>query len=845
MMNDAAGAWQVGDNLIARGEAWSILGVMAYSDCEALRLEGTGTSNRHRIRTLLVPFDRPVRKRSRGLLRVVRGVRWLHELRRLSLRMHAFGALRRAAPSGIRLLAYQLEPALAVCRRGVSRVLIADDVGLGKTVQAGLIVVELAARADAFRALVLAPAGLIPQWSRELRNHFGISATVADAAWLRVASREIPADVNPWSLDGVYLASVDFSKRAEVLKSIEDLRWDVVIVDEAHGAAPGTDRRHAVNAIARRARCVVLLTATPDNGEPGRMDDLCRLGAGSEPAKPITVFCRLRSEVAGGLPRRRRFLAVRPTDQERLMHRLLERYTRRLWTEGMARGDSRARLVSIVLRKRALSSASSLADSARRRLDLLDSATHDPGAQQLRLPIDVDGLLEDAEPDAVLGAAGLGDVARERRWLAAIVEAAVWASRHESKAARLARLLSRIREPVIVFTEYRDTLVRLARSLSGHGPEVVSIHGGMDALERDAVVRRFSEQCLWLLATDAAAEGLNLQARCRIVIHYELPWSPTRLEQRCGRVDRIGQTRRVHEIALVADDTAEAFVLAPLGRRIARTKRGTATFSASDASEKVAVPFSVDQLVRLLNESRVADAIVGGAPLYTDTGEPTARANEPVEDITLRGEAVHECRRLLSVRRFIQLSLHEGARPAQDDVDVITVSRVRGLSGSTGRGVVLIYALVLTAGSRIVHSELLPVHVAMDSGVFPITPQALRDEIRQRRTALEAATAPVVRNTCAARMASVGPPYAVMLEQRARRERAIAESRQSSARQLVQIGLFDRRAVRTAAPSGTDRALLAQAEAHLHISSADATLGWSAELRTILVVDRPDRDRQV
>ena len=659
MTNDAAGAWQVGDNLIARGEPWTVLGVTAFSDCAALKLEGAGTSNARRIRTLLVPFDRPVRRPRRELIRVGRGGRWLHELRRLSLRMHAFGALRGAAASGIRLLPYQLEPALAICR-GVSRVLIADDVGLGKTIQAGLIVVELAARADAFRALVLAPAGLIPQWSRELRDHFDIRATVADAAWLRAASRQMPADVNPWSLDGVYLASVDFSKRAEVLKSIEDLLWDVVVVDEAHGAGPGTDRRDAVNAIARRARRVVLLTATPDNGEPGRMDDLCGLGEESERPIPITVFRRLRSEAAGSVPRRTRFQTVRPTDQERQMHRLLERYTKRLWIEGKARGDPRARLVSIVLRKRGLSSASSLAASARRRLDLLDSATPDPAAQQLRLPIDDDGLLEDAEPDAVLGAPGLGDAPRERRWLAAIIEAALYASRHESKAARLTRLLSKVREPVIVFTEYRDTLARLARSLSGQGPGVVSIHGGMDASERDAVVRKFNEECLWLLATDAAAEGLNLHARCRIVIHYELPWSPTRLEQRCGRVDRMGQTRRVHEIALIADDTAESLVLAPLGRRIARA------WSAKRGIE-----------IRRLNESRVADAIVGGAALHMDAGGPTARANEPVRDTTLRAEAVLECRRLLAVRRFIRLSLRDGARPPEDDV--ITVSRVRSL----------------------------------------------------------------------------------------------------------------------------------------------------------------------
>ncbi|MCA1562988.1 MAG: DEAD/DEAH box helicase [Acidobacteria bacterium] len=814
MTNHPSDAWQVGDNVIVRAESWTVLGVTAFSDCTALRLEGAGTSNARRVRTLLLPFDRPVRGRPRGLLRVVRGARWLHELRRLSLRAHAFGALRTAASSRIRLLPYQLEPALAVCRHGVSRVLIADDVGLGKTIQAGLIVVELAALADAFRALVLAPAGLIPQWSRELRDHFGISATIADATWLRAAGRAMPSDVNPWSLEGVYLASIDFSKRAEVLNSIEDLLWDVVVVDEAHGAGPGTDRRQAVNAIARRARHVVLLTATPDNGEPGRMDDLCRLGSEDE-LEPITVFRRLRGEVANALPRRTRFLAVRPTDRERQMHRLLERYTRRLWTEGMARGDPRARLVSIVLRKRALSSAASLATSAQRRLDIVGSSMPDPSARQLRLPMDGEELLEDAEPDAVLGAPGLEDAARERRWLAAIVEAAACAARHESKATRLVRLMSIMREPVIVFTEYRDTLARLARLLSGHGLEVVSIHGGMTALERDAVVRRFNEECLWLLATDAAADGLNLQAQCRIVIHYELPWSPARLEQRCGRVDRMGQTRRVHEIALVANDTAEHMVLAPLGRRIARAWGAAGT----------------NQLHRCLSESRVAAALVGGAALHMDAGEPTARASEPVRDMTLRAEAVLECRRLLDVRRFIQLSVHDRAGPPQDDM--ITVSLVRGLARSRRTRVVLIYALVLTAGARIVHSEILPVCVATPSGVFPITPQGLREHIRACRAALEAATAAAVQKMCASRLASIGPAYAVMLGQRARRERAIVSSRPSSASQLVQAGLFDRRATQTAAArvSSDPRA------EDVRIPAVDTPLGCTAELRAILVVD--------
>jgi hypothetical protein len=343
VVTGASKPWQTGEGVTVRGETWTVVDVTAFEDCEALKLEGAGPSNAGSIRTLLLPFDRPVRVPSRGVLRVIRATRWLHEVRRLSLRMQPFGVLHGAARTSIRLLPYQLEPALAVCRGVASRVLIADDVGLGKTVQAGLILLELQVRAAGLRALVVAPAGLLPQWSRELRSHFGLSPVVADAAWLRAISREMPYDVNPWSLDGVYLASTDFVKRPEVLRAIEDLVWDVLVVDEAHRAAPGTDRRHAVNAIAGRARHVVLLTATPDDGEPGHFDDLCRLGARSENPEPILLFRRLRTEVGGHLPRRSRFLAVRLTSAECHMHRLLDRYTSRLWHEGRGGGGGGGR----------------------------------------------------------------------------------------------------------------------------------------------------------------------------------------------------------------------------------------------------------------------------------------------------------------------------------------------------------------------------------------------------------------------------------------------------------------------------------------------------------------------
>ena len=146
-----------------------------------------------------------------------------------------------------------------------------------------------------------------------------------------------------------------------------------------------------------------------------------------------------------------------------------------------------------------------------------------------------------------------------------------------------------------VFTEYRDTLARLERRIGATGRSLAMLHGGMDPRQRAAVAAALDDRALTLLATDAAAEGLNLQHHGRIVIHYELPWNPARLEQRAGRVDRIGQTRRVHEIALVSSTPAERLVLRPLAARARKpaTCRGPRSVAA-------------------LNESRVAEAVMSG-----------------------------------------------------------------------------------------------------------------------------------------------------------------------------------------------------------------------------------------
>jgi hypothetical protein len=163
----------------------------------------------------------------------------------------------------------------------------------------------------------------------------------------------------------------------------------------------------------------------------------------------------------------------------------------------------------------------------------------------------------------------LPDAADERRRLEQILDLAARAARAESKLHTLRRFLRRTQEPAIVFTEYRDTLVPLAAALEGFS--AASLHGGLGATERRHALDQFRSGAVrLLLATDAASEGLNLQQRCRLVVNLELPWTPARLEQRVGRVDRIGQRRRVHALQLVGAGTSEQSTVASLLRRMDR-----------------------------------------------------------------------------------------------------------------------------------------------------------------------------------------------------------------------------------------------------------------------------------
>lgn len=641
-----------------RGDSWRVMDLTGYDDCALCHLAGIRPSNRGTRRTLLLPFDRPV-PTAPAPLPVHAGRRaWVAAIRGALADAIASTGLRSGALGRFDLLPYQLEPALA-CVRGETRLLLADEVGLGKTVQAALVLAELSARQQALRALVLAPAGLCAQWVAELRERFRLPASHVDAASLRRLAAVTPPGVTAWLQLPLAVTSFDFLKQPEVLAAVAGLRWDALVIDEAHMVALAPERSRLVRQLARRSRRVILLTATPHAADSDGFRALCDLGRlPGEP--PIVLFRRTRASLGLARTRRAHILRVRLSAAERKLHRALERYTSTVWRESVAAASSDARLAMVVLRKRAASGPASLEASLARRLRWLSSSPDpEPAGMQLRLPIDEESADDraDEEPGEVLAAPGMLDAEAERRRLSALLDLARLARPFDGKLRVLERLLHRAGESAIVFTEYRDTLTRLAERLATR-TSVAVVHGGLDQSARRRAVADFtSGRVRLLLATDAAAHGLNLQACCRLVIDVDLPWMPSRLEQRIGRVDRIGQQRVVHAVHLVARGTAEEQVLARLVLRIGRERAelGYADNPLGAAGERAAA-----------GEMAVAHMVFGyqrraGAPRQSTQGTRAEGGAQldGVRQTDLGGLAEEERHRLERVRQMVAAA-HRG-----------------------------------------------------------------------------------------------------------------------------------------------------------------------------------------
>ena len=760
----------MGDFVRVRRRRWRVRDVRTHDDCQVVTLVGVSASEFGNERRVIAPFDTIEPLTRPPQLRLVSRRRWRRACRALVAADAPPGALRWAGRPRIDLLPHQLEPALAVVRGLGSRLLLADDVGLGKTIQAALILSELRERAAADRALILTPAGLRDQWIGELASRFDIAATIVDSRDIRRRRAELPIGINPWSTATTAVASIDFVKRPEILSSVAGCRWDVLIVDEAHNVAGDNDRHAACAALAARAAYVLLLTATPHNGDRSAFLSLCALGAHDD---PLLVYRRTRREVGLGSGRRVRLLDVRQSAAERRVHSLVARFSRAALEDA---ADDRAReavwLALTVLNKRALSSAQSLLHTVERRLAAAETSEFtDPC--QLGLPLlDPDGDTDSADQMPDLAGLTLRDPALARTLLEELAEAARRAAQRETKIAALVRLLRRVAEPVVVFTEYRDTLLHVERQI---GRPAAVLHGGLSRDERSAALEDFvSGRRSVLLATDAAGEGLNLHHTCRIVINLELPWNPMRLEQRIGRVDRIGQRRRVHAVHLIARDTNESRILERLRARVARAQSDVGAADPLDAaSERTMAHLIIDGVVSGANASEL--------------GAQDSQIAANVAFTSLKPDAEAEAARLARTRGFFTTG--RAAVLVPDDM-WLTFVRARRTRIALGKRVLLLFrAACEDGGGRMLESTLIPVAIDWPSG--RTDRRTLQDFLALAVPAAMKAADPVL--SAWRKQATTAACRA--LETRLARERAIASLTGRRPR-VLQPGLFDRRSER-------------------------------------------------
>jgi superfamily II DNA or RNA helicase len=761
-----------GDLVHLRGALWRIRRLTPGDDCHAVEVHGAERRNRIDTRTVLTPFDRPVVVDRPNRLEVVGRRAWMRRLTTLGASAARWDEPLGLASLRVDILAWQLEPALALLRGVALRVLVADEVGMGKTVQAALAVSALRDAGLADRVLVVCPAGLRDQWRDELSSRAGLSPTVVEVHDFAARTRLLPNGVTPWSSPGLFIVSSDLVKRAEHLNALDGLAWDVLVIDEAHAMTAGSDRGRAAAALAERSVRVVLLTATPHDGDDARFRVLCGLGADGAGDR-LAIFRRSREDVGLCRDRVQRTLRVTPSPAERRLHQALERYVTSVMSAGS--GAPLARLAMSVLLKRSYSCPTALGLTLGRRLVLLSQAPS-PAERQASLPFD-DESSGDEVDDAVLGAPGLTDTRHERAWLGRLVELARQAARDERKLAALARFIRRIREPVLVFTEYRDTLAHVLRRMP-RGLPIAVVHGGLSPDERRQALDEFVHgQAMVLLSTDAAAEGLNLHRRCRLVVHLELPWSPRRLEQRVGRVDRLGQPRRVHALALLGKDTREEALFARLHRKQTYADASLGDLMASVAS---AVP-----------EATTAP------PALVEAHLEAASRNRPREmwRPQLRTAGEHLAARLVAIRA---LGATHGAR-TRDRAEIV-VARARGRRWSFGpQGWLAITAADVETESGTSICRIVPIWIAR-----PLPAGRSGCDVRAAaRACLDSCGAALVETATRDADAWVSRELerlgALEAGERNRRERVSRRLGQQLVRE-AQPGLFDRR------PAGTDAA---------------------------------------
>ena len=544
------------------------------------------------------------------------------------------------------------------------RYLLADEVGLGKTIEAGLIMRELKLRGLIKRVLVVAPAGLVAQWVSEMRMHFNedFRSVVPGefATWRNIAA--IDERENLWRIHDQVICPLDSVKPMDVRRGwtaervarynrerFEDLvaaGWDLVIIDEAHRVGGATDQvaRHRLGeALSEAAPYLLLLSATPHQGKTDAFRRILALldstafpegeSVRKEHVEPYVIRAEKRNavDVDGNPLFKPRLTQLVPVawaaahrDQKVLYDGVTE-YVRQGYDQARREKNTTFGFLMILMQRLVTSSVRAIRTALERRLEVLDL----PPGQISLFGEDVGEQWADLDSQEQMErvlASRMTGLQHERAEVELLLSAA---RRCEAKGpdAKAQVLLDQIRTlqrqendydlKVLIFTEFVPTQAMLAEFLADRGFSVVCLNGSLTMAQRHKVQQAFATESQVLVSTDAGGEGLNLQF-CHVVINYDLPWNPMKLEQRIGRVDRIGQTHVVRAQNFALEDTVELRVREVLEDKLAR----------------ILEEFGVDKLADVLDSEEGGigfDDLYVGAVIAPESAE--ARANALAERV--------------------------------------------------------------------------------------------------------------------------------------------------------------------------------------------------------------------
>ena len=499
--------------------------------------------------------------------------------------------------SGIIPLPHQLHVLNRAMETNNIRYILADEVGLGKTIEAGMIIRELKSRGLVSRILVVCPTGLVTQWASEMQEKFHEKFQVILPSDYDTIRRLTDNDDVYGQFDQV-ISPMDSIKpiekhagwseekvekyNEERIYSIINSGWDLIIIDEAHrvaGSSGEVARYKLGNLLAQASPYLLLLSATPHNGKTEPFLRLIRLlDADAFPSAKSIV----REQVAPFLIRTEKREAIdnngnllfknrithlvtiswdERNNLQRELYEMVSSYVAKTYNKALRNRKKNMCLIFllIIMQRMVTSSTAAIRQSLERRLNVLLEQRTCVG--NLREE-DLDELnIEDGVEDA-LEAISL-DMELEIEELKQIISLAKQAQ-FQNQDAKVEPLLNEIdailsedrTQKVIIFTEFVATQTYLQELLVNRGYTVTILNGGMSIDERNAAMQEFKTSTSIFISTDAGGEGLNLQF-ANIIINYDLPWNPMKIEQRCGRVDRIGQQRDVHIYNFIVGETVE------------------------------------------------------------------------------------------------------------------------------------------------------------------------------------------------------------------------------------------------------------------------------------------------